>query len=588
MIKAFYNLGRLEEFENGNGYDYENPNEKGYYNNIIKLKYDVIGEKVEYRGLEVEEFSRTKLDRYIYSNGSSRGGDNTPTTIVSNNDEPLKKLMLPLAKVKLEEFKSINKYLSDSRKYKELEEEIKAIFQEKEGYIITLFVNGKWIGEYEEIANPLIKNNDESAYYMKSIGRSLAKNKVCYCCNKEKEIVYGYAGLFPFYTVDNRGFVAGGFDQSKAWKNYPICPDCYRILKKGKKKLKDGFLGSGLGMKYMITPKWVFPLRTETDLENFQDVLGELKNKMKLSLSNERRISLLEQEETIFESMAEMENNLSYNIMFYDDPSSAFRILMNIEDVFPSRLKKLFEAKSEIENLKLYKHLRKGKGKNIEYFDLTFTFRTLKEFLSNKDFLEIINSIFSGKNINYNYLIESFLGVIITKLNNNESCYYNIRNSFISLEVINRLGLLNKRIGGEVKKVVEKTEKNKIYLNFFEEHTENFDTDLRRGIFLQGIMAQNLLNLPEQQGSKAFYNRLNSLKMNEKILKRIYSEVIDKLIQYKKRHFYLEIEKLIGSYFVSADFKSMSRDEMSYYFVLGMNLAGEFKNTEGENNEKLS
>ena len=114
MIKAFYNLGRLEELENGDGYDYENPNEKGYYDNIIKIKYDVIGEKVEYKGLEVEEFSKTKLDRYIYSNGSSRGGDNTPTTIVSNQDEPLKKLMLPLAKVELDEFKKIYKYLNDS------------------------------------------------------------------------------------------------------------------------------------------------------------------------------------------------------------------------------------------------------------------------------------------------------------------------------------------------------------------------------------------------------------------------------------------------------------------------------------------
>jgi CRISPR-associated protein Csh1 len=261
---------------------------------------------------------------------------------------------------------------------------------------------------------------------------------------------------------------------------------------------------------------------------------------------------------------------------------------MNIEDVFPSRLKKIFDVKGEIEKRKVYRNVKIYKGKVQVDSGLTFTFRTIKEFVSQKEFLEIINSIFIGKSINYNYLLESFLEIILPKLNNNESCYYNIRNSFISLEIINKLGLLNKRIDGEVKKVIEKTEKNKMYLNFFEEHIENFDTDLRRGIFLQGIMVQKLLNLPEQQGSKAFYSRLNSLKMNEKIIKRIYSEVIDKLIQYKKRHYYLELEKLIGSYFVSADFKGMSRDEMSYYFVLGMNLAGEFKSIEGENNEKLS
>lgn len=582
MIRAVYNLGRLEELENGNGYDYENPNEKNYYNNIIKIKYDVIDGEVKYKGLEIEEFSNTKLDKYLYSNGSSRGGDNTPTTIVSNQNEPLKKLMLPIAKIKLKEFENICEYLNNSKKYNELEEEIKAVFQDKEGYIITLFVNGKWIGEYQEIANPLIENNDESAYYMKSIGRSIAEEKICYCCNEKKDKVYGYAGLFPFYTVDNSGFVAGGFDQNKAWKNYPICPECYRILNKGKKKLKDGFMGLGLGMKYIIIPKWILPLKEEEEIENYKDVLSELKDKMQLSLGDERRRSLLEQDETIFDVMAEMENNLLYNIMFYDDPSSAFRILLNIEDIFPSRLKKIFDIKKEIENRKVYKNIKIYKGKVQIGNGLTFTFRTLKEFNSQKDFLNIINSIFIDKKIDYKHVIGSFIEVIIPKLNNNESCYYNIRNSFISLEVINKLELFNKRIKGEVKKVVEKTEKNKIYLDFFEEHSENFDTDLRRGIFLQGIMVQKLLNLPEQQGSKAFHSRLNGLKMNEKIIKRVYSEIIDKLIQYKKRHYYLEIEKLIGNYFASANFKGMSRDEMSYYFVLGMNLVGEFKNIEEE------
>ena len=37
----------------------------------------------------------------------------------------------------------------------------------------------------------------------------------------------------------------------------------------------------------------------------------------------------------------------------------------------------------------------------------------------------------------------------------------------------------------------------------------------------------------------AFYSRLNSLKMSEKIVKRVFVEVINKLTEYKKKHYYL-------------------------------------------------
>ena len=68
----------------------------------------------------------------------------------------------------------------------------------------------------------------------------------------------------------------------------------------------------------------------------------------------------------------------------------------------------------------------------------------------------------------------------------------------------------------------------------------------------------------------------------KKIIKRIFVEAINKLTEYKKKHYYLELEKMIAGYFASSNFKELSNDEMSYYFVLGMNLVDKFKTKEEE------
>jgi len=584
MIRAFYNAGRVEELENGDGYDFENPNPKGYYDNILKVKFKV-GDKAEFEEIDLVEFDSEKLKDYLYSNGSSRGGDNTPTTIVSNNKEPLKKLFLPIKKIEIEDFEKVRVYLENEENYKRVEDAIKEKFEEKEGYILTLVINEKMVGEYEELKEEVIKNNNIGAYYMKSMGTSLGKNKICYCCKEVKEEVYGYAGLYPFYTVDKKGFVAGGFKQEESWKNYPICPECYRILNKGKKLIEGNFVDTAFGMKYMVVPKSVLPI-TEEGLEGYADIIHDLSNeeesnKNKISLGHERRKILSGQEEFAFEVMGELKNSMSFNIMFYEESNASFKVLRNIEDVFPSKLSRLFELKDQVEESDVYKNLKSKKGS----IDLRFTFNSFREFFGsndNKGLLDIMNSVFVGKPIDYEWLLHSYIKVLREKVISGEATHFTIRNTLISLEVLLELDLLNGRYKGEVEKVIEKNEKNSMYLDFFKNHSKNFDTNLRKGLFLQGLMVQNLLNLPEQR-SRAFYSRLNGLKMNEKIIKRIQHELIDKLEQYKKRHYYLELENLIGNYFALADFSSMSRDEMSYYFVLGMNMVREFKTNNDSN-----
>ncbi len=589
MIRALYNLGKIYEKKNGKQYEFENPNPKKYYNNILKVEFTVTDDVIEFNGINLEEFDIRKLDKYVYSKGSPNGGDNTPTSIISKPETPLDKLILPIRKIEINEFKKVLAFIEVQDNYDDITEKIKSFYTGKESYILTLVINNKWIGDWDELVSDIIGSNLESFYHLQSIGESKSENKICYCCKEKRNEVFGFVNTYNFYTVDKKGFVAGGFDQKKSWKNYPICPRCAETLENGKKHLEHSFLDKFSGLTYMVIPKTIFEINDEESLFYYEGLLKEFENKNKISISNERKKELFYNEKISTEAMAEMKNNMFFNIMFYEQANSAFKILLNIEDVLPSRLKKIFDIKQEIEKSEIYINLKgKDKEKKEIFYNLTFNFSIIRDFFPNKSiegdwdksFLEIINSIFINKKIDYLFIVNNFLRILYPKLNNHESVYVDLRKSLLILEFLIKMNLLKNKENGEVKEMIERTEKNELYLKFFEEHKEVLDSDIKRAIFLEGLFVQKLLNQPEQQNSKQFYARLNGLKMNEKIIKRVFVEAINKLHEYNKSHYYLVIERLISDYFTSSDFTQITNDEMSYYFVLGMNLADKFKNKE--------
>jgi CRISPR-associated protein Csh1 len=91
-------------------------------------------------------------------------------------------------------------------------------------------------------------------------------------------------------------------------------------------------------------------------------------------------------------------------------------------------------------------------------------------------------------------------------------------------------------------------------------------------------LTEKLLNIQYQErGSRPFYSRLNGLKLDKSLVKRIFAEAINKLNEYDK-NYYKELEYLVGMYMLGEEAeKNISNDEISFYFVLGMTLAKHFK-----------
>ena len=173
---------------------------------------------------------------------------------------------------------------------------------------------------------------------------------------------------------------------------------------------------------------------------------------------------------------------------------------------------------------------------------------------------------------------------IIKKENEEQNSRIITINSWLVLNYLNEAKLLNKRYNTGVKFLINSDDNT--YRSFIETHNEILDSDAKIGIFLEGILTKKLLNIQyTDTKSTPFYNRLNGLKLNEKLVKRIFTEVINKLNEYDK-NYYTKLEKLVSQYFINANFKAISDDEMSYFFVLGMNLADKFDVKESKSIEE--
>ena len=288
-----------------------------------------------------------------------------------------------------------------------------------------------------------------------------------------------------------------------------------------------------------------------------------------------------ETEEEIYEILKDTANFINYNLFFYEKNNSEFKIVMSIDDVFPSRFKKINSVKKDVENESIFKNIESGQNE----IDLKFSFGILKHFFPaskiegdfSKYFLEITRSIFTSKLINYDFVIDRIIEKIRFSFVNDVPINYDTLKAIMLIKFISKLNLWNKKENIKEKEIYMSS----IYQTFFDEHKDFFCSNTKKAIFLEGVLCQFLLDI-QYMDRKAtpFKSRLNGLKIDEQIVKRLLPEIINKLEEYKG-NYYKELESLISEYLLESKF-DMSNNEISFYFVMGMNLAKKFKTKKDE------
>ncbi|HHT9110193.1 MAG TPA: TM1802 family CRISPR-associated protein, partial [Candidatus Brocadiaceae bacterium] len=209
---------------------------------IVFIKVNI--DEKRFEGVELEDFDSIKINRYLFKEGSSKGNKPSPIAQVTEPEKTFKKKIKAwLKKCSKEKLDSEDKRLLEIinnvivqnekeiiLKIKEKTEDLKNTPKDKQGPIfLAVKLDAKYIGDFDlfpRLCNGFIeKRNLEVS----------STNKICSICSEAKSVIFGdNADILKFSTIDKPGFIAGGLDNSIAWKNFSLCQDCRSEIKTGK------------------------------------------------------------------------------------------------------------------------------------------------------------------------------------------------------------------------------------------------------------------------------------------------------------------------------------------------------------------
>lgn len=543
----------------------------------VKSKIDGIifaivldADKSSYLGLEPEEFDSEKINQYLFRQGASKG--NAPSPFVPLN---IKKSQTTYKKIErwIKQCNTIGDYLKrpfinnvfkilkEKRKdiTSELSQKIKDLPKKKgEGRFLTLKIDGKYLGEYEIFRECL-------TYFAEEKRKKSASSGVCSVCGLPDKKVSGKTDIFKFYTIDKPGFITGGFQEVDAWKNYPVCEECNYSLNAGKKLLQNNRYEFCRGIYYYLVPKLII------NSHEYREIVDIIYNSHKrLSLKERITKRITSDNEEILEMLAQNKDFLTVNFMFLKGAlggqRDAEKIELLIEDVFPSRIGKIFEAKDYVD--KVFNN-DSDKG---------FTFGNIRTFFSkssegkrendlNKYFLEIVDSVFKGRRLDFSFLVRFHMTTIRKEFINDGYFNFRIKDALMNTSFFENLNLITFE---EVKDMEES-----IFEEVFKKYGNTFASPVKRGLFLAGALTEMLLRKQyAQRKSKPFMKKLKSLKMDEADIKGRIKDVQNKLEEYdafdKGKRI---VAKEAYDYICAAgDEWKISIDEINFYFAAGMNL----------------
>ena len=546
----------------------ENPNDTGNYNTVLEI---VIDKDFNYVETRVSEFKSEYIPKYLYKKKAPNGPDFTPTARITKPEKTLSNKIIASFKETIKDYEEthdvaflkniLNTLVSNQ---KTILEDIKNKFDSKKGSILTVVYDNKYMGDIE-IFRDKLKKDAVKNYYLIDGKESRRQKKVCSICKEKNKEVYGNANVFKFYTVDKEGYVAGGFKKLDSWRNFPVCPDCAIELELGKRYLDENLSFKFQGRDFYLIPKLVFEKDLPIVLNRLQKLKGEI-------LENTYETV----EESIFRRLQTLENYVSFDLLFYEENQSALNIKLSVQEVLPSRFRKLYEGLTNINTLMRDCPASQKLRIDFRYLNALFPIKT-----HNRYFLEVVDIILSDKRIDYKFIISHITNHIIESFNEEDGrfFYHETIKSYGFLMYLRLLNVLFKERGqvGKMEKfywdIKDYGSKEELFEDFFKENMDFFSSPDKKAVFLIGLLTQKLLNVQMAKEERApFVNRLKGLKLGQKDIKRLLPEIQNKFTEYDAQY-YRDIQALASSYLIKAGEKWTITDlDIPFYFSLGMNL----------------
>lgn len=557
----------------------------------------------------IEDFDSKHSEKYLYKRGSSRGTDLTPTSRVTALDKTFnikfvswfekydgnnKKILL--LKEEIEQKKEqIRKRLEE--KYETLSPE------DRDDLLLSLSVTEsgktsylKSITGFRDWLKKRVRDKLANKYGVESQGKGR-----CSAC-KERKKVFGFSLPYKFYTYDKR-LVAYNLKPKNAWRQLPVCYDCYLDIRAGRSFVEKYLNFSTGNQNYYVIPD---SFKKET-LENIIEEVLTFRQTEAYQKGDYR--ALVGDEEDFSRLVKSKKDTLNINYLFYvERQSSRSQIEAFISGVSPSWIKTIYNAMQEVTapgSLFTESRLKTILGKDWKG-DLNYNFNTIKEFFPysktkgnyEKYYLNIISDILNKDSIKESFLVSRYIDELRDSFRNFDqkggvkklcldSLMFTTFLSKINLLRFKRSSSKNLKEISYPNSTMDKTKKQRLE-DFFSEFEGAFAGSASKGVFALGVYVGFLLALQHQiKGDAPFRNTLHDLRLDERKVRALLPKAKNKLDEYASLSEmpinYSWLEETISIYFVqSQEDWNLSKDQVSYYFTLGLGLSKLFKGQSSE------
>ena len=585
MIKALKEIGELYEYRIWDKVDAD----CGY---AVILDFDKDG---KFLGIYTEDFRRSdisKFEKYLFRK-SKASNPPTETPTLNLNLKDIEKSLKNLSKTipdpedrklpqelkkKIPQYlKNVKDYLSDNNNQKNIEKEIKGKIEGTKKcengnknsnpiFLLTIRIDGKFLGEideYKEFLKEYLMSEYENESY-------------CAVCGNWTKV----KAEIPFYflTFDKPGYVVGGLNEKFAYKNSPICFDCFEKMRIARQELEEAKFDLA-GLKYLIIPESLnretlgrfIKLLKHLKLKEFDkgdklDFMGYISELMEDDIDCERESGDTEKEKgisggesldflAIFKCLKDV---IWANFLFIEKEQSRESIKLYVNEIFPSRVSEMFKAKDYVKEL----------------IEIDFDFNILKGFFSKDDFYNVIGAVFVGKKLEKNFLYSNFMGKIREDYHNNKDINLKlIREAFISYVFIRIL------TEGLNMKSLNKPENLEEFFKWIEDLPTVKGERWKRALILMGFLTEYILaEESRERGSKPFLKKLKGFRMRWKDIEGLLMDIRNKL-EILDLFDYESTRKIFAT--ISEDITSgepkATVNETNFYFVVGMGLYHKFK-----------
>lgn len=545
----------------------------------ISADYVVVlafGGSGRYQDVSLESFQGKDVPLYLYKNAK---GSNPPTltpTLVLNRNQiarSLKNARNAYHNLRVSDSTLPELDLEDESIWPDMVEGIAHRLQgikKRERVLLTVRIDGQFMGEREDFRQALQSKFREE-------GKDSAFTGRCAVCGEVKE-VSGDISPFKFYTIDKPGYVVGGFDKREAYKAFPLCYGCRDLIQRGRQHVEDNLTFSfAPRIRYMLIPDFIFGPRALR--EDVLEILTEDRKQRSQRLhrlKKEEWQRIAQDKEDLLDLLSQEQDVMTMHFLFMERQQGREQIELYIQDVYPSRLRDLFQAKRAVEKRLSF---RRNDSSLAEY---TFTCGTLYRFFSKADsnkrnpdllshFYELVDRTFRGVPLLQGYLVPFLMRQIRndvvdpTRRDEKKAYRYTIQDALAALTFVQLT----------TEKEVSMASEQPTTLDAFLDSLPALDSELKKGLFLLGALTERLIRVQyNERNSAPFWKALKSLKMNETDLQGLLPRARNKLQEYDKfgpgeaRLFQRASDYLART---PTPWK-MSVDELNFCFALGMGL----------------